>query len=337
MTTTQYQSIGDLPLRLGGTLRDARLAYVALGTLAPDGRNAVLMTHGYTSAHTYILGGAAASEGSWGDLVGPGRAIDTERYCVVSSTMLGAPFGSTAPRSPNPATGRAYGPDFPPIVLADIVAAQRRLLDALGVKGLVAVIGPSYGGFQAFTWGVEYPDFMRALVPVVTAPNCRAIDVDATEAVLARDPNWNGGHYYEAGGILATMTELRETTLRGYGIDAALAAALPDKPARDAEIRRMAREWAEAADGHSLLVLGRAMNRYDVRPDLAKIRARVLYVLSRTDALFPPTLAPGVMQALRAAGVDATYAEIDSEHGHLASGSDAAKWEPALRGFLAEV
>ncbi len=334
---TQYQSIGDLPLRLGGTLRDARLAYMTLGTLAPDGRNAVLMTHGYTSSHTYIQGGTGASEGSWGRLVGPGRTIDTDRYFVVSSTMLGASFGSTAPRSPNPATGRAYGPDFPPIVLPDIVAAQRRLLDALGVTALVAVIGPSYGGFQAFTWGVEYPDFMLGLVPVVTAPNCRAIDIDATEAVLARDPNWNGGHYYEAGGILGTMTDLREKTLRGYGIDAALAAGLPDKTARDAEIRRMARDWAEQADGHSLLVLGRAMNRYDVRPDLAKIKAKLLYVLSRTDALFPPTLAPGVMRALADAGVDATYEEIDSAHGHLASGSDAAKWEPALRRFLAQL
>jgi len=334
---TQTQSIGDLPLRLGGTLKDARLAYVALGRLAPDGRNAVLMTHGYTSSHEYVLGGAAASEGSWSGLVGPGRAIDTDRYYVVSSNMLGSAFGSTAPRSPNPATGRPYGPDFPPITLADMIHAQRRMLDALGVKELVAVAGPSYGGFQAFTWGVEYPDFMKGLVPAVTAPVCRAIDIDANEAFLAKDPNWNGGHYYEAGGILDTMTRLREDTLRRYGIDESLAVRLPDKAARDAEILKMAKAWAEAFDGHSLLALGRAMNRYDVRPELAKIKAKVLYVLSRTDKLFPPSLAAEVMPALAAAGVDATYEEIDSAHGHLASGSDSAKWEPALRRFLAEL
>jgi homoserine O-acetyltransferase len=137
--------------------------------------------------------------------------------------------------------------------------------------------------------------------------------------------------------VLDTMTRLREDTLRRYGIDESLAARLPDKAARDAEILKMARTWAEAFDGHSLLALGRAMNRYDVRPDLAKIRARVLYVLSRTDKLFPPSLAAEVMPALAAAGVDATYEEIDSEHGHLASGSDSAKWEPALRRFLAEL
>jgi homoserine O-acetyltransferase len=109
---------------------------------------------------------------------------------------------------------------------------------------------------------------------------------------------------------------------------------MPDKEARDAEIRRRARDWAEAADAHSLLVLGRALDHYDLRGDVGRIRARVLYVLSRTDQLFPPSLAAEVMPALAAAGVSATYAEIDSTHGHLASGTEAAKWAPALKDFM---
>jgi homoserine O-acetyltransferase len=333
---TAFQDIGDLPLRLGGVLRGARLAYITRGRLAPDGRNAVLLTHGYTSSHTFIEGGSGASEGGWAGLVGPGLAIDTDRVFVVSSNMLGSSFGSTAPRSANPATGRPYGPDFPPITLTDIVAAQRRLLDALGVRGLHAVVGPSYGGFQAFTWGVEHPDFVRGLVAAVsglTAP--RSLDPTPLAARLAEDPNWNGGHYYDRpGGVLATMMAVREETLRRYGLDDELAPRLPDKAARDAEIRRRAREWAEAADAHSLLVLGRALDHYDLRDALGQIRASVLYVLSRTDRLFPPPLATEVMPALAAAGVRATYAEIDSEHGHLASGTEAAKWAPALRAFL---
>ena len=333
---TEFQDIGDLKLRLGGVLRSARLAYITRGRLAADGRNAVLLTHGYTSSHSFIEGGSGASEGGWSDLVGPGLAIDTDRFFVVSSNMLGSSFGSTAPRSTNPATGRPYGPDFPPITLTDIVAAQRRLLDALGVRGLHAVVGPSYGGFQAFTWGVEHPDFLRGLVAAVsglTAP--RSLDPAPLAARLAEDPNWNGGHYYDRpGGVLATMMAVREETLRRYGLDEELAARLPDKAARDAEIRRRAREWAEAADAHSLLVLGRALDHYDLRGELGRIRAQVLYVLSRTDRLFPPALAAEVMPALAAAGVRATYAEIDSEHGHLASGTEAAKWAPALRAFL---
>lgn len=335
---TAFQDIGDLPLRLGGVLRGARLAYITRGRLAADGRNAVLLTHGYTSSHTFIEGGSGASEGGWAGLVGPGLAIDTDRWFVVSSNMLGSAFGSTAPRSINPATGRPYGPDFPPITLTDIVAAQRRLLDALGVRGLHAVVGPSYGGFQAFTWGAEHPDFVRGLVAAVsglTAP--RSLDPAPLAARLAEDPNWNGGHYYDwPDGVLATMTAVREETLRRYGLDEELARHLPDKAARDAEIRRRAREWAEAADAHSLLVLGRALDHYDLRDEVGRMRARVLYVLSRTDRLFPPSLAAEVMPAFAAAGVLANYVEIDSDHGHLASGTEAAKWAAALKEFMGE-
>ncbi len=335
MATTQIGSIGDLSLERGGTLKDAKLAYVTYGKLAPDGKNALLVTHGYTSSHLFIDGGASASEGSWSELAGPGKPIDTDKYFVVSTNMLGSAFGSTAPRSPNPATGRPYGADFPAITVPDIVAAQKRLLDQLGVRGLVAVVGPSYGGFQAFTWGIQYPGFMKGLVPVVTGlKRPPQADPDATLRKLSADPNWNGGHYYDKGGILKTMIALREDTLRGYGVDDELRPRMPDKAARDAEILRQARAWAEAFDGNSLPALGRAMDSYDVTPDLKKVKARVLFVLSRTDKLFPPSIAPSVMSALKAAGVDARYEEIDSEHGHLASGTDAAKWAPALKSFL---
>lgn len=334
MAETKLGAIGDLPLQGGGVLADATLAYVTHGTLAHDGRNAILLTHGYTSSHFFADDGPGASEGSWSGLVGPGRAIDTDRFFVVSSNMLGSSYGSTAPRSIHPATGRAYGPDFPPITLLDIVTAQRRLLDSLGVRGLIAVAGPSYGGFQAFTWGTAFPDFVRDLVCVVTAPRAPGTDIEAMRRRFAEDPNWNGGRY-EAGGMLAPMTALREATLRRYGIEARLAADLPDPADRAAAITRMARAWAETFDPHSLLVLGRAANAFDATAALADLRARVLYVLCRSDTLFPPSLAPGVMAAMHAGGVDARYVEIDSPNGHLASGTDSAKWAPQLAAFLA--
>ncbi len=336
MAETQYGEIGDLPLELGGVLRNARLAYATYGRLAADGRNAILLTHGYTSSHLFA-DGAAASEGSWAGLVGPGKAIDTARHYVVSSNMLGSSFGSTAPASANPANGKPYGPDFPELTLADIVNAQRRLLDSLGVKQLAAVVGPSYGGFQAFAWGIEHPDFMRCLVPVVTGPRApNPGNAERLRTRFAADPNWNGGHYYESGGVLATMTALREETLRGYGIEQELEGRLPDKAGRDAHIRAVAEEWARQFDAHSMLALGRASERFNAEPGFARIKAPLLYVLSRTDALFPPSLAPPVMAALKAAGVAARYHEIDSVHGHLASGTDSARWAPALRAFLDE-
>jgi homoserine O-acetyltransferase/O-succinyltransferase len=333
---TLLGQIGDLLLDSGKVLPNARLAFVTYGRLAPNGSNAVLLTHGYTSSHMFAHpSGAVSSEGSWADLVGPGKAIDTDRFFVVSSNMLGSAYGSTAPMTFNPASGRAWGPDFPALSLTDIVTAQKRLLDLLGVKHLAAVVGPSYGGFQAFGWGITFPGFMDGLVPVVTAPR-RPADrgPDALEARMAKSPNWNGGRYYEAGGIRATMADIREETLRRYGVEAELAPIYPDKPARDAAIRARAEAWADAFDGHSLLVLGRVLQGWDATPHFGRIKARVLYVLSRTDALFPPSLAPGVMADLKAADVQAEYCEIDSEHGHLASGTDAAKWADVLRRFM---
>jgi homoserine O-acetyltransferase len=341
MAETRIAPIGELSLELGGTLPAAELAYVTYGTLAPDAGNAVLLTHGYTSSHLHAeapadKGGPAASEGSWAGLVGPGRAIDTDKFFVVSSNMLGSSFGSTAPRSINPATGRPYGPDFPPITLKDIVAAQQRLLEGLGVTKLVAVAGPSYGGFQALAWGVYFPDSMRGLVVAVSGLRSPGgANAGKLRAEFATLPGWNGGCYYETGGLLGPMTALRERTLRGYGIEAQLQSRFPDEAARNAEITRIAQAWAEAFDAHSLLALGDASARFDAEPLLGRIRAKVLYVLSSTDALFPPSLAPGVMAAFSRAGVAAEYVALESEHGHLASGRDSAKWADALRGFLA--
>jgi homoserine O-acetyltransferase len=330
-------TIADFHLRSGVVLPRATIAYITQGTLAPDGRNAVLLTHGYTSSHRFALGGPAASEGSWGVLVGPGKPIDTDRCFVVAANMLGSSYGSTGPASIDPATGAPYGPDFPDITLSDIVAQQHDLLRHLGVTHLQAVVGPSFGGFQAFQWAVDYPDEMDAVAAVVTAPYASADlgSVDRLTAQFAEDPAWNGGHHYGRGGMVGTMTRLRLNTLKGYGLEADLAPRFPDPAARAAEMERIAAEWARGFDPNSLIALRKASLRYDVRPALDRIRARMLFVLSRTDALFPPSLAAPTMDALHKAGVRAEYAEIDSDRGHLASGLDAAKWADTLRRFLA--
>ena len=150
--------IKDFRLESGTVMPEVTIAYETYGTPAPDGRNGVLLTHGYTSGqHMAGRAGANGAEGSWDGLVGPGKAIDTDRLYVVSSNMLGSSFGSTNPAFINPATGKPYGPDFPDITLVDIVNAQKALLEGLGVKHLVAVAGPSFGGYQTFQWGVTHP------------------------------------------------------------------------------------------------------------------------------------------------------------------------------------
>jgi homoserine O-acetyltransferase len=326
MSETQHGSFtfADFRLQNGEVLPEVTIAYCTRGRLAPEGRNAVLVTHGYTSGHRMIESGARSSEGSWSTLVGPGAPIDTDRCFVVCSNMLGSSYGSTNAASRDPRTSRPYGSRFPHITVTDIVTAQRHLLQHLGVKHLHAVVGPSYGGFQAFQWAVTFPDDMDGIVPVVSSPRAQSRDrVAALLARFERDTNWHGGDYYDTPGMGETMQALRVETLKRYGMDAS-----------DAEIKRLASIWAKEFDANSLLILGRAMESYDVTPELKRIRVPVLYVLSRTDELFPPGLAPGVMASLREAGVEASYFEIDSERGHLASGADAAKWARALREFM---
>jgi homoserine O-acetyltransferase len=331
-------NVGSLCLESGQVLSEVTIAYETYGQLAPDGRNAILIAHGYTSNHH------AASRcrptdiqpGWWDRLIGPGKAIDTTRFFVVSSNVLGSCYGTTGPASMNPATGKPYGPEFPDISMRDIVKAQRALLARLGVTHLVAVAGPSMGGRQAFQWAVTFADFVDGIVPVASSPKGLGKD-DAVLTLIRRlstDPNWNNGWYYERGGIIPTLMAIRMETLRRYGIDAVLGSSHPNPEQREARIRRQAEAWAHQFDAHSLVVLRKASVRFDAQRDFGIIRAKVLYVLSRTDQLFPPTMGARVMGRLQAAGVDATYVEIDSDYGHLASGREAEQWAPALQSFL---
>jgi len=331
----------DFRLENGPVLPELTLAYEAYGRLAADGRNAILVTHGFTSSQHAAGKYSPADEaaGWWDGLIGPGKAIDTNRYFVVASNMLGSSYGSTAPASVDPRTGRRYGPDFPAITLRDIVAAQKAMLDALGVKHLVAVAGPSFGGYQAFQWAVTYPDAMRGIVAVVTAPKGGGgqAAVESLRARLATDSGWNGGWHYDKGGVVETMTAIRVETLQRYGTNEVLARTIADPAARDAELRRQAAAWARDFDPNSLVTLRQASVRFDAERDFDTIKARVLYVISRTDKLFPPSIAPAVMDKLAKAGVQASYFEIDTELGHVASGPEWAKWGPRLQRFLEDL
>ena len=326
-------------LESGVVLPELTLAYETYGRLAPGGRNAILIVHGFTSNH-HAAGKYAYTDqvaGWWDGLIGPGKALDTDRYFVVSSNMLGSSYGSTAPASTNPKTGKPYGPDFPDITLRDIIGAQKTLLEALGVRHLVAVAGPSFGGYQTFQWAVTYPTFMSGAVAVVSAPKGSGGDaaVKSLSDRFATDPNWNGGWHYERGGIFPTMLKLRVETLERYGQNEVLARTIADPDRRAARLRELAEVWAHQFDPNSMLALRKAAVKFDAERDLTKVRAKMLYVLSRTDKLFPPSIAPGVMDKLTRAGVDAKYFEIDTELGHSASGPEWAKWGPTLKDFIA--
>src|SRR6202795_1821541 len=162
--------INDFRLQSGRVMPAVTIAYRTLGIVAPNRDNVVLVTHGNTSGPQMIDPGGPTGEGSWSELVGPGKAVDTNRFFVICPNMLGSSYGSTNAASIDSATGKPYGPRFPDITVSDIIATQRALLDHLGIERLVAIVGPSYGGFQALQWAVDYPGMMKGIAAVVTAP-----------------------------------------------------------------------------------------------------------------------------------------------------------------------
>jgi homoserine O-acetyltransferase/O-succinyltransferase len=328
----------DFRLQSGIVLPEVTISYRTLGTLAADRGNAVLVTHGNTSGPQMIDPGGSTGEGSWSGIVGPGKAVDTVRFFAICPNMLGSSYGSTNGASIDPSTGKPYGSRFPDITVSDIVGTQRLLIDQLGITKLFAIVGPSYGGFQAFQWAVNYPDMMKGIAPVVTSPlvprERSEGNVERLLGTLSKDPNWNGGDYYDRGGVAETMTEIRMVTLKTYGIETRLKATMSDPAQIEAAIRDEAARWAQNFDANSLIILAKALRGFDVTKQLSRIKAKVLFVLSRTDRLFPPEIAPGVMQGLKAAGVDADYFLLDSELGHSASGLDAQMWAPRLKAFM---
>jgi len=336
MSNPKIFATPDFALNCGETLAELSLAYETWGALAADGDNAILLLHGYTS-NTHA-GGAG---GWWEGLIGPGRAIDTDRYFVVCPNMPGSSYGSTGPMSIDPETGKPYGSNFPDIATEDMVEAQRLLIDSLGIGQLAAVIGYSYGGTLTFLWGVTHPDRMRALVPVASGIKNRR-DPSVVEQLTERFaglPGWIGGdHYGEDGtqgeGIFEAMVEQRLETLRGYGMAKELFDKTGDKDEAERQLTAIAEDWARRFDPNSLIVLRRAAVRFDAETGAERIKAPVLYVLATTDSLFPPDLGPPTVAKLQGFGVDATYFELDSPYGHRAPAADWQKWAGALNDFL---
>ncbi|WP_186167943.1 alpha/beta fold hydrolase [Burkholderia gladioli] len=334
--------LNDFRLQSGVVMPSIKIAYRTEGRLSSNHDNVVLVTHGNTSGPSMLDTGAPTGEGTWSTVVGPGKAIDTDRYFVICPNMLGSSYGSTNAASIDPATGKAYGPRFPDITVGDIVASQRKLLDHLDIPKLVAIAGPSYGGMQGFQWAVDYPDDLKGLVAVVTAPfiprPLAKLNFGRLIKTLSRDPNWNGGDYYDRGGVLETLIGIRIRTLKIYGVAERLRDTISDEEGVERAIRASATRWAQEFDANSLIILAKALIGYNTILRFRRIKAKTLYVLSRTDKIFRPVFALPTMSALKLSGVDAGYFKIDSKYGHMASGEDGAdKWTPRLRQFLSSL
>jgi homoserine O-acetyltransferase/O-succinyltransferase len=193
-----------LLLQSGACIRGYDVAYETYGTLNADKSNAVLICHALNASHHVagIYEGQEKSEGWWDNMIGPGKPVDTNRFFVIGVNNLGSCFGSTGPMHKNPDSGEVYGADFPVVTVEDWVNAQARLLDALGIQTLAAVMGGSLGGMQALSWTLQYPERVKHAVVVASAPNLNAENIAFNEVArraIATDPDFHGGHFYMHG------------------------------------------------------------------------------------------------------------------------------------------
>jgi len=348
----QTCDLGPMALELGGRLDQVTLAYRTWGRLNAAGDNAVLVVHALTGDSR------AGGEGGWWEpLIGPGRALDTDRMSVVCANVLGGCQGSTGPASPDPLTGRPYGMRFPLITIGDIVAAQRRLVERLGINRL-AVIGGSIGGFQALEWATRHPELVAAAAPLAATaaldPQGVAMNEIGRRAIMA-DPNWRGGAYasdgvFPAEGLaIARMVGMvtyhsKESLELRFGRNPATRPSLYPSfgPTFDVEgyLHYHGAALVRRFDANSYLYLTRAMDLYDVGRDggetrwLSELAAPVLLLGIRSDWLFPPAEIRALAGRLAALDKDITYAELDSPHGHDAFLKEWDQMTPIIGGFL---
>lgn len=356
-----FQLPEPLALDCGRTLKGVNIRYETVGTLAPDRSNAILITHAL-SGDAHVCGRHTPEDpkpGWWDKLVGPGKAIDTNRYFVICSNVLGSCAGSTGPRSVNPDTGNPYNLDFPVITIRDMVRAQRYLIDYLGIEKLLSVVGGSMGGMQAMEWAINYPDRLDSAVPIATtsqlSPQSIAFDWVGREAIKY-DPNWNNGNYsadhvpdrgLAAARMLAHITYLSDESMSlKFGRDLQDADSYSFDFHRDfaveSYLEHQGRRFVERFDANSYFYITRAMDYFDLAAraggDLAKAfstaTAAFLVVSFSSDWLFPTVESRKIVNALLKNRLNVSFCEIKSAYGHDAFLLEADVLGPMLRDFL---
>ena len=360
-TGKPHHRIGSLEPELGGYLPEATLAYETWGELDATAENAVLVLHALTGdshaaghpSNDYRRGGW------WEPMIGPGRTLDTDKYFVICSNVLGGCSGSTGPASTDPETGQPYGMRFPVVAIRDMVRAQKRLLDGLGVKKLAVVIGGSIGGQQALEWAVEYPEFVEKAVPVAATgalgPQGLGMSEIGRRAIMA-DPDWQSGDYYGTGrspddGLsiarMAGMMTYQSAAgqWERFGRRPASRPALYSEQAGRFEVESylqyQGRSLVGRFDANSYLYLTRAMDLYDVgsgygsdEEAYSRITAELLFVGVSSDWLFPASEVRDSAEKARRAGADSHYAEIDTLSGHDAFLKDWNEMREAIEPFV---
>jgi homoserine O-acetyltransferase len=329
---------GVLRLESGQTLGPVTLAYETYGTLNSDRTNAILVLHALSGdAHAAGVHKEGDVPGWWDTMIGPRKAFDTDRYFVIASNVLGGCKGSTGPSSVDPQTGKPYGLQFPVITIADMVEAQRLLIDHLGIERLLAVAGGSMGGMQALQWVASYPERVASAIPIATtlkhSPQQIAFDEVGRQAIMA-DPAWNSGDYYASGqpekGLAVARMIGHITYMSDQSMEEKFSRKLKSEDysfsfKADFEIEGYLRyrgdNFVKRFDANSYLYITKAMDYFDLAgdnliPPDKRIDTRFLVIAFQSDWLYPSYQSQDLVQLLRARHVDATYCEVASTYGH---------------------
>jgi homoserine O-acetyltransferase len=329
----------ELGLVSGKVLGPITLAYETYGELNKERSNAILVCHALSGdAHVAGFRDGEKAPGWWDDLVGPGKALDTEKYFVIGSNTIGGCKGSTGPSSTNPATGKPYGLKFPIITIEDMVRAQKNLVDHLGIKKLLCVVGGSMGGMQALQWVASFPECVQSAIPIATAlkhsPQQIAFSEVGRQAVMA-DPAWNKGDYYDRpekpkNGLAVARMIGHITYMSDESMEEKFSRRLKDKDynfdfTADFEVEGYLRyrgdSFVKRFDANSYLYLTKSLDYFDLSggrliPKDKLVDIRFLVIAFKSDWLYPPYQSQEIVRQLKTAGQDATYCEVKSTYGH---------------------
>lgn len=350
-----------LTLDSGEHISPLTIAWKSFGRLNADKSNAVLLCHALTGDQ-YATGvhPVTGKPGWWSTMVGPGLPIDTNRFFVICSNVIGGCMGSTGPQDIDPATGKPYGLRFPVLTIRDMVRAQAMLMDHLGIATLACVAGGSMGGMQVLEWAASYPERVYSALAIATAARHSAQNIAFHEvgrqAILA-DPEWSEGDYADRGtnprkGLAVARMAAHITYLSEAALHRKFGRSLQDRDALsyrfDADfkvesyLRYQGASFVERFDANSYLYITRAMDYFDLAADHGGVLAnafkgtntRFCIVSFTSDWLFPTSEAKKIVHALNAAGANVSFVEFETDRGHDAFLLDVPEMFKTLRGFI---
>ena len=358
VTQTHTVTLPGIPTQSGFEFPTIDISYQTLGTLSPAKDNAILICHALSGdAHVAGLDPHTGRPGWWDYHVGPGKAIDTDQFFVIATNVLGGCSGSTGPSSIHPQTGQPYAMSFPPVTIRDMVAAQVRLLDRLGIPKLFATTGGSMGGMQALVWAVDYPERVQTCIPIATCIAHTAMQIAFNEVgrqAIITDVNWNRGHYTaqqrpEHGLAVARMvghvTYLSEFAMktkfgRNLQRESKPEDLFPEFFAVESYLHYQGESFVKRFDPNSYLFITKAIDRFDLMEGkpahdvLAGVKARFLVISFESDWLYPPDQSRELVRALKRSNAVVTYLNLETPYGHDSFLIHNPEFSRALGNFL---